>query len=83
MTWCINRESYESLCHDLGLSPAQVALAWLLSRPGVVGPIIGPRTVAQLDDSIPAIDVVLSPEILKQLDALWPGPGEAPEAWSW
>src|SRR6185369_9326440 len=41
-------EEYEKLCAELGEEPANVALAWLLSRPGVTGPIVGPRTVEQL-----------------------------------
>src|SRR5215469_11834774 len=38
-------EAYEKLCADLGEEPSNVALAWLLSRPGVTAPIVGPRTM--------------------------------------
>src|SRR3954454_7590360 len=41
--------AYEDLCEELGEEPADVALAWLLTRPAVTGPIIGPRTMEQLD----------------------------------
>ena len=37
-------EAYEKLCESLGENPANVALQWLLSQPGVTAPIIGPRT---------------------------------------
>jgi aryl-alcohol dehydrogenase-like predicted oxidoreductase len=76
--------AYEALCADLGAGPADVALAWLLGRPGVTAPILGPRTMEQLDGSLPALDLKLDEQALKQLDDLWPGPGgEAPEAFAW
>jgi NDP-hexose 2,3-enoyl reductase len=79
-------EAYEKLCAELGHDPADVALAWLLSRPGVTAPIVGPRTGEQLDASLRALDVTLSEETLGRLDELFPpvgkgGPG--PEAWAW
>jgi aryl-alcohol dehydrogenase-like predicted oxidoreductase len=77
-------EKYEALCGKLGQPPAVVALAWLLHQPGVTAPIIGPRTLAQFDGALPALDITLSPEVLKQLDEIWPGPGgEAPNAYAW
>jgi aryl-alcohol dehydrogenase-like predicted oxidoreductase len=77
-------EAYEGLCRELGEEPADVALAWLLHNPVVTAPIIGPRTMEQLTQSLRALDVVLSPDTLRRLDAIWPGPGgEAPEAYAW
>lgn len=49
-------------------SPAQVALAWLLHKPHVTAPIIGARTVAQLDDNLRALELKLSQADLKALD---------------
>jgi len=77
-------EAYEALCAELGEEPAHVGLAWLLHNPAVTAPIIGPRTVAQLEDSLRALEITLSDEVLKRLDQIWPGPGgEAPEAYAW
>jgi aryl-alcohol dehydrogenase-like predicted oxidoreductase len=77
-------EPWEALCAELGERPADVALAWLLHQPAVTAPIIGPRTEAQLLGSMRALDVDLSPEVLRRLDEIFPGPGgPAPEAYAW
>ena len=77
-------EQYEALCAELGEHPANVGLAWLLHNPVVTAPIIGPRTLEQFDESLRAVEIELSAETLKRLDAIWPGPGgEAPEAYAW
>lgn len=77
-------ERYEALCRDLGEEPANVALAWLLRNPAVTAPIIGPRTLDQLNGCLRALEIQLSQEVLQQLDEIWPGPGgEAPEAYAW
>jgi len=77
-------EAYEGLCAELGEDPAHVGLAWLLHNPVLTAPIIGPRTVAQLEGSLRALEIKLSDEVIKRLDAIWPGPGgEAPEAYAW
>jgi len=77
-------EQYEALCKELGEGPATVALAWMLHNPAVTAPIIGPRTVEQLDSAIRATEVTLDEATLKRLDEIFPGPGgEAPKAYAW
>ncbi len=76
-------EAYEDLCAELGEEPANVALAWLLHQPGVTGPIIGPRTLEQLDDAQRAVTLELDDEVLKRLDDLFPGYQPAPEHYAW
>jgi aryl-alcohol dehydrogenase-like predicted oxidoreductase len=77
-------EPFEKLCDEIGERPANVAVAWLLQRPGVTAPIVGPRTIDQLEDAIRAEKLTLSSEVLAKLDAIWPGPGgQAPEAYAW
>jgi aryl-alcohol dehydrogenase-like predicted oxidoreductase len=77
-------EAYEAFCKELGENPANVALSWLLKNPVVTAPIIGPRTVEQLQDSARALDIQFTPEQLTRLDEIFPGPGgEAPKAYAW
>jgi len=77
-------EAFERLCQELGERPADVALAWLLHQPAVTAPIIGPRTLEQLVDTMRVMNLTLGKETLKQLDDLFPGPGgPAPEAYAW
>jgi aryl-alcohol dehydrogenase-like predicted oxidoreductase len=52
----------------LGLSPLEVALAWVRDRPGVVAPIVGARTAAQLRGSLQVEDITLPEEIRSALD---------------
>ncbi len=77
-------EAYETLCKEIGEAPANVALAWMLHNPVITSPIIGPRTLPQLTESLRALEIAIEPEILSRLDDIWPGPGgEAPEAYAW
>jgi aryl-alcohol dehydrogenase-like predicted oxidoreductase len=82
-----NREqlqAYEDFCQELGEQPADVALAWLIANPVVTAPIIGPRTLEQLDGALRALEIALSDDALAQLDEIFPGPGgPAPEAYAW
>ncbi len=77
-------EKYEALCRQLGYPPGEVALAWLLHNPAVTAPIIGPRTLEQLESAVRATEIRLDEETLRKLDAIFPGPGgEAPQAYAW
>ncbi|MCS7066669.1 MAG: aldo/keto reductase [Fimbriimonadales bacterium] len=77
-------EAYERLCEELGEEPANVAIAWLLHQRAVTAPIIGPRTVEQLDGIMRAVEIRLDEATLKRLDEIFPGPGgPAPEAFAW
>ncbi len=77
-------EAYELLCGDIGHPPGEVALAWLLHNPLVSAPIIGPRTMEQLESAARATEIALDADTLQKLDAIFPGPGgEAPKAYAW
>ena len=76
--------TYEAFCNEIGEEPANIALAWLLTNPTVTAPIIGPRTIEQLENSLGALEINFSDEQLVKLTSIWPGPGgEAPEAYAW
>jgi len=77
-------EEYEDFCQELGAKPAEVALAWLIANPVVTAPIIGPRTLDQLDSALNAVEMEMTDDVLSRLDAIFPGPGDtAPEAYAW
>jgi aryl-alcohol dehydrogenase-like predicted oxidoreductase len=77
-------KGYEELCDELGEKPADVGLAWLLHQEAVTAPIVGPRTMEQLEGSLRATDLRLEEDTLARLDELFPGPGgAAPEAYAW
>ena len=81
-------ELWEGLCRELGEQPADVALAWLLHNRVVTAPIIGPRTLQQLDGSLRALEIAMADETLARLEDIFPGPGKghglpAPEAYAW
>jgi aryl-alcohol dehydrogenase-like predicted oxidoreductase len=77
-------DAYEALCREIGEKPADVALAWVLYNKAITSPIIGPRTMEQLEESLHSLEIKLSDEVIRKLDTIWPGPGgEAPEAYAW
>ncbi|WP_329110895.1 aldo/keto reductase [[Kitasatospora] papulosa] len=76
-------QAYEDLLEKHGLEPGEAGLAWLLTRPGVTGPISGPRTREQFDSALRAVELELSDEVLTALDEIFPGPGPSPENFAW
>ena len=77
-------QDYEALAAELGVTPTVLALAWLLQRPAVTAPVLGPRTLDQLTGSYAAFDLTLDERTTDRLDELFPGPGgPAPEAYTW
>jgi aryl-alcohol dehydrogenase-like predicted oxidoreductase len=77
-------EAYSSFCQELGEKEANVGLAWILANPDLTAPIIGPRTVDQLNDAIRATQIHLDAAALSRLDEIFPGPGgQVPEVYAW
>lgn len=77
-------EEWEALCAERGEDPADTAIAWLLTRPAVTAPIVGPRTMHHLEGALRALEIHLDDAALKRIDEIFPGPGgTAPEAYAW
>jgi aryl-alcohol dehydrogenase-like predicted oxidoreductase len=65
----------EELAKEKGCTPSQLALAWCANQPAVTSPIIGPRTMEQLEDNLAALDVEITDEDRARLDEVAP-PGQ-------
>ena len=65
-----------ALAKEHGISPAQLATLWVKDQPGITAPIIGPRTLEQLEHLLPVLDMTLSDELAEASDRLVP-PGSA------
>ena len=69
-------DEVEAIAQDVGATPAQVALAWLLAQGDDIAPIPGTKRVSRLEENVAADRVELTPEHLRALDALTPAAGE-------
>ena len=76
-------EAYEGLCRELVAKPADVAMAWLLRNPVVATAVVGATTTEELRVDLGGLSVQLDDEVVERLDRIWPGPGEAPQAYAW
>lgn len=65
-------EGLDPLVQTKGCTMAQLALAWCMQQPGVTSPIIGPRTMEQLEDNLGALDVVITEADRAKIDELVP-----------
>ena len=67
---------FVQVARDAGVDPAQLAIAWVMNQPAVTAPIIGPRTVAQLEHLLPVMVMSLSAEVTAACDEIC-APGSA------
>jgi aryl-alcohol dehydrogenase (NADP+) len=65
------QERVVGLAGEKGVTPAQIALAWLLHQPGVTAPVIGATRLSQLEEAVEGLDVSLSPEECAYLEELY------------
>ena len=64
-------ERVAAVAHQKACSPSQVALAWVLGRPGVIAPVIGVTKPSHLEEAVAALDVELSVEECRLLEELY------------
>lgn len=67
---------FSELAHEYGISPAQLATLWVKDQPGITAPLIGPRSLDQLEHLLPVLEMTLDPALAEACDALVP-PGSA------
>ncbi|MEU4804136.1 aldo/keto reductase [Actinosynnema sp. NPDC023587] len=65
---------YEKVCGNAGLDPAEVAMRWTLSQPGIDGIVTGPRTMTHFEGSLRALELELDDDLLAELERLFPAP---------
>ena len=70
-------ERFAALAAEAGVHPATLAVAWVMSHPAVTAPILGARSVAQLEPSLAAADYRLDPALRTRISALVPDPPPA------
>ena len=68
-------DEVQAVAADAGVTPAQVALAWLLAKGDDIAPIPGTRRVARLEENVAADNVVLTADQMRRLDELTPASG--------
>ena len=62
-------DNLERISKELGLSMAQVSLAWMLSKPYITSPIVGCTEVKHVEEAVSALDIKLDDEVIKRLEA--------------
>jgi aryl-alcohol dehydrogenase-like predicted oxidoreductase len=70
-------DRFTAFAAERGVTPATLAVAWTMSHPAVTAPIIGARNLTQLEDSLAALAVDMTPELRDQVSALAPTPPPA------
>jgi aryl-alcohol dehydrogenase-like predicted oxidoreductase len=70
-------DRFTAFAGERGVTPATLAVAWTMSHPAVTAPIIGARNLTQLEDSLAALTVDMTPELRDQVSALAPAPPPA------
>lgn len=70
-------ERFATFARERGWEPAALAVAWVMSHPGVTAPLLGARSVAQLDAALGALEIPMTPELRAEVSALTPNPPPA------
>ncbi|MEO6248299.1 MAG: aldo/keto reductase [Sphingomicrobium sp.] len=65
-------DRFDALAGEVGCTPAQLALGWLLARAPHIVPIPGTRRIAHLEENLAAANLIIAPEIMAKIDAIFP-----------
>ncbi len=69
-------EAVEAMAREKGCTPSQLSLAWVAGQPGITSPIVGPRTMEQLEDNLGAADIEITEDDRRRLDEVSPPGGD-------
>jgi len=70
-------DRFVALAGEVGVHPVSLAIAWVASHPGVTAPLLGARSLTQLEPALAAADVDMTPELRARISALSPAPAPA------
>jgi aryl-alcohol dehydrogenase-like predicted oxidoreductase len=70
-------ERFRALAAEIGVHPVTLAVAWVGSHPAVTAPLLGARSVEQLEPALAALDLPMTPELRARVSALTPEPPPA------
>jgi len=70
-------EKFTAFAKERGFEPAALGVAWVASHPAVTSPIIGARNLAQLEGSLKALEIEMTPALRAEISALSPEPPSA------
>lgn len=70
-------ERFTNYAQELGVNPAALAISWVKSHPAVIAPIVGARNLAQLEDSLAAVEFLMKPNIMEEISKFSIQPGNA------
>jgi aryl-alcohol dehydrogenase-like predicted oxidoreductase len=70
-------QRFSDFAGERGVAPAGLAVAWVASHPAITAPIIGARSVAQLEGSLKALEIEMTPQLWAEISALSPEPPPA------
>jgi aryl-alcohol dehydrogenase-like predicted oxidoreductase len=65
-------DEVKAIAHEIGATPAQVALAWVLGRGTDIVPIPGTKRIPRLDENLSALELTLSPDVMRRIDEAFP-----------
>lgn len=73
--------AFSGLAREMGVEPGQLALAWILRRPGITSVITGATSAEQVQSNVHAVGLEIADDVSARIDELFPGPDRVDLAW--